>query len=148
MSVDYLVYVSQAAPTLSASDLTAILESSRSYNGDRDISGLLVYAPGRAGNRGSFMQLLEGSAEEIEALRRRIFADPRHHTKVVLESGSKPARAFADWSMAFRTASPEHLAAFPDFSDLGEEHFHCRIAEGGQDGALQFLQDFWEDGED
>lgn len=148
MSVDYLVYVSQAAPTLSDADLAAILETSRAYNSARDITGLLIHAPDRAGRRGSFMQLLEGDGAEIDDLRQRIFADPRHHTKVVLERGTKPMRAFSDWSMAFRTATPALLAAYPAFADLGEAHFHSRIAEGGQDGALQFLQDFWEAGPD
>lgn len=144
MSVDYLVYVSQAARPLAEADLEAILAASHRYNAAHDITGLLVYAPNRAGDRGSFMQLLEGDSAEIERLRARIFADSRHHTKVVLERGSKPARAFADWSMAFRAATPERLADFPAFADLGEEHFHQRVAGTQGDGALAFLQDFWD----
>lgn len=147
MSVDYLVYVSQAAPNLAEADLAAILDTSRDYNTGRDITGLLIYAPDRAGQRGSFMQLLEGDGAEIDALRERIFADRRHHTKVVLERGTKPARAFSDWSMAFRTASPDQLSAYPAFADLGAPEFHRRIAAHPQDGALQFLEEFWTDGD-
>lgn len=144
MAIDYLVYVSQAARPLSEADIAAILEASRRYNLAHGITGMLIYAPGRTGTGGSFLQLLEGDADEIERLRARIFADKRHHTKVVLERGGKPARAFPDWSMAFRAATPERLAAFPAFADLGEDFFHAKLREGGVDGALQFLIDFWE----
>jgi hypothetical protein len=89
--------------------------------------------------------VLEGEGAEIDRLRERIFADKRHHTKVVLERGTKPDRAFPDWSMAFRAATPEALAAWPALSDLGEEFFHAKLAAGGGDGAMQFLTAFRDD---
>lgn len=145
MSVGYLVYVSQADPSLNAADHEKILEQSRVYNPDHGITGMLLYAEGRGGSSGSFMQLLEGEPEELEALRKTIFADPRHHTKIVLERGTKPARDFPDWSMAFKTADASSLAAHPDFADLGEAHFHDRCVAGDVGGAMRFLCDFWDD---
>ncbi len=91
------------------------------------------------------MQLLEGEADEIEGLRKRIFDDPRHHTKIVIERGDKSDRDFSDWSMAFRTTNASELADYPEFAELGEQHFHERCAQGEVKGALEFLCDFWED---
>lgn len=143
MGVSYLVYVSAAKRGLGAADLEAILDESRTYNADHDISGLLVFARSTSGGPGSFMQVLEGDAKEIDALRARIFADPRHHTKVVLERGEKPARDFADWSMAFKSLSASDLDEHPAFKDLGEPHFLERCNRDGAEGALRFLCEFW-----
>jgi hypothetical protein len=143
MGVSYLVYVSAAKRGLSASDLETILEESRAYNADHDISGLLVFARSKTGGTGSFMQVLEGDAKAIEALRAKIFADPRHHTKVVIERGEKPARDFADWSMAFKSLSASDLDEHPAFKDLGEAHFLERCNREGIGGALRFLCEFW-----
>ncbi|MEF2549692.1 BLUF domain-containing protein, partial [Aurantimonas sp. E1-2-R+4] len=130
-------------PTLSPADLEAILAKSRSYNPLHDISGMLLFASGRDGRRGSFMQLLEGDRGAIETLRTTIFADPRHHTKIVIEEGEKPERDFADWSMAFQNATAESLAGYPAFADLGSDHFHARCQAGEAHRSLEFLKDFW-----
>lgn len=143
MSVSYLVYVSAAKRGLNAADLEAILDESRAYNAEHDISGLLIFAGSKSGGPGSFMQALEGDAKEIETLRARIFADPRHHTKVVLERGEKPSRDFADWSMAFKSVSASDLDEHPAFKDLGEAHFLERCGRDGAEGALRFLCEFW-----
>lgn len=145
MPVSYLVYVSQADSRLTPKDLEEILAESRGYNTDRGITGILLYAEGRGGSTGSFMQLLEGEEDELEHLRERIFGDPRHHTKIVLERGEKPARDFPDWSMAFKITSASELARHAQFADLGEAHFHQRCAAGEVEGALEFLCDFWDE---
>jgi len=141
--VNYLVYVSQARQGLGTADLEAILSKSRSYNPLHDISGMLLFASGRDGRRGSFMQLLEGDRGAIETLRTTIFADPRHHTKIVIEEGEKPERDFADWSMAFQSATAESLAGYPAFADLGSDHFYARCQAGEAHRSLEFLKDFW-----
>jgi hypothetical protein len=142
--ISYLVYVSQAAPELDDSSLEAILAESRAYNSKNDVTGILLFVAGRDGNRGSFMQLLEGEADEIEKLRRRIFADPRHHTKIVLEKGTKPSRDFSDWSMAFKLVEQSDLANHPQFADLAAPEFIERCKTCGAPGALEFLCDFWD----
>lgn len=144
VSTHYIVYVSQAAQALTPNDLEDILEEARSYNPRHGITGVLLFAEGEGRFRGSFMQLLEGDEAAIEALRKRIFSDPRHHTKIVLERGVKAGRDFPDWSMAFRTVDRSQLRAHPRFADLCEPHFQDRCAADGADGALSFLCDFWQ----
>ncbi|MCP3055268.1 BLUF domain-containing protein [Aurantimonas marianensis] len=141
--MNYLVYVSQARQGLDAADLRAILSTSRNYNPLHGISGMLLFASGRDGRRGSFMQLLEGDRRAIETLRTTIFADPRHHTKIVVEQGEKPERDFADWSMAFRNVTREDLTGYPEFADLGSDHFFARCEAGATHRSLEFLKDFW-----
>ncbi|NDV89550.1 hypothetical protein GTW51_23245 [Aurantimonas aggregata] len=143
LPANYLIYVSQARPALSQADLDSILATSRAYNAEKDVTGMLLFVEGRDGNRGSFMQLLEGSADELEALRKRIFADPRHHTKLVLETGVKPQRDFADWSMAFRSVVARDLTAHPGFADIGTEEFQRRCEAGEVHQSLTFIRDFW-----
>lgn len=145
VSTHYLVYVSQADSGLSPKDLESILTESRTYNPSKGITGILLYVEGDGRSRGSFMQLLEGDEIEIERLRKRIFSDPRHHTKIVLERGQKADRDFPDWSMAFKSVTQSEIRAHPAFADLGEAHFQDRCARDGMDGALGYLCDFWRD---
>ncbi|MCP1200442.1 BLUF domain-containing protein [Notoacmeibacter sp. MSK16QG-6] len=143
MALGYLIYVSQAEEGLDDDGLAEILTHSRSYNAAHDITGALLFVQGRDNRRGSFMQLLEGEPDEIERLRARIFADPRHHTKVVLEQGPLDSRKFADWSMSFRNVKPEALAAHPEFADMAEPAFLDRCLRSEVSKALPFLCEFW-----
>lgn len=144
MPVSFIVYVSQAVKDLPKSAIEAILAKSRAYNAAHDITGVLLFVEAAGARGGSFMQLLEGDGAEIEALRQRIFADPRHHTKVVVESGSKPSRDFADWSMAYKAVDPAALRDHPVFSDLSDPAFIQAARDDGAKGALAFLREFWE----
>jgi len=145
VSTHYIVYVSQADSALTPKDLEDILEESRDYNPRHGITGILLFAEGEGRYRGSFMQLIEGDEAELEKLRKRIFSDPRHHTKVVLERGRKDKRDFPDWSMAFKTVAKSDLRGHPSFAELGEAHFQERCAAEGMEGALSFLCDFWQE---
>ena len=144
MSLNYLVYVSQAAHDLSEAALADILRASQRYNAARDITGALLFVEGRDGRRGAFMQLLEGDGQELERLRARIFDDSRHHTKVVLDRGPLTQRNFADWSMAFRAVTPPDLAGHPEFADLADPGFMERCQQQGAPGAVAFLCEFWD----
>jgi hypothetical protein len=145
MSVDYLVYVSQARAGLSDSELESILAQSQDYNSAHSVTGLLLYVRRSQADGGSFMQLLEGDGAELERLRQRIFDDPRHHTKIVIEKGTKPERDFSDWSMAFKNVPQDSLATYPAFKDLGEAHFMELCRNGDVAGACEFLVEFWND---
>jgi hypothetical protein len=142
--IDYLVYVSQARPDLTDKDIARILEASRRNNAEWGLSGMLLFADKRDGRRGSFMQLLEGPADMVDKMRDRIFADDRHHTKIVLEQGRRAARVFPDWSMAYKALDDRTLAGHPDFAALGADHFMERCGRGEVTGALEFLCDFWD----
>lgn len=145
MTVHYLVYVSQARSGLDPGDFDEILFTSRRNNPKRAITGMLLFAEGRNRGSGSFMQLLKGAEPQIKSLRDRIFADPRHHTKIVLECSARPARNWADRSMDFKTATRSDPVGHPGFAELGETEFASRCSAGRGAGALSFRPEFCED---
>ena len=140
----YLIYVSQAAQPMGESDLAGILGGSRDRNAREGITGLLIYRFSPAESRGSFMQLLEGDAQAVEAAYGRIAADRRHHTKIVLEEGETARRNFPDWSMGFHNVDAKDLAAFEGYSDLGAPEFWDKARLGALPGALDLMKSFYE----
>lgn len=140
----YLIYVSQAEAPMPHRELAKILASSRAWNEAHGVTGLLIYKLSEDGRRGNFMQILEGEKVDVQAAFARITADPRHHTKIVLEEGEVAARAFPDWSMGFRNLEPGELAGHAQFRDLGEETFGARARAGTVTGALELMRSFYE----
>lgn len=94
-SVYHVLYRSRATSAPTEADLQALLEHSRTYNAQQQITGLLLYSDGQ------FLQLFEGTEAVVRALYARIQADPRHTQVVTLSDGPGPQRWFADWHMAF-----------------------------------------------
>jgi hypothetical protein len=139
----YLIYVSQASHPMSSDELGEILKFSRERNDREGITGLLIYRFRSDDRRGNFMQLLEGDAEAVEAAWRRIAADRRHHTKIVLEEGSAVDRAFPDWSMGFRNVAEADLEGFEGYSDLGSPQFWNRAQAGALPSAFDIMASFY-----
>ena len=90
-----LIYTSRACNKMSPKDLEALLIQSREKNLKINITGLLVY-----GNQ-EFVQLLEGSKDDIFDLYHTILNDERHTNVVLRWNGIVEQRSFKDWSMAF-----------------------------------------------
>lgn len=142
-TVRQLLYVSNTSRALDEASLNAILETARRNNTARAITGILLYLDG------AFLQVLEGQADVIDEIYRRITSDPRHwETQLLLD---RPApRAFGAWSMGFeRLDGPGRDGAFALTLDRALERIHaeslrdlpalvktfCRIHGGGQDPA-------------
>jgi hypothetical protein len=94
-STYHVLYRSRATYTPTETDLQTLLEQSRTYNAQEQITGLLLY------NDGQFVQLVEGPEAVVRSLYAQIRADPRHTQVVTLSEGPAPQRWFADWHMAF-----------------------------------------------
>jgi hypothetical protein len=98
----HVLYRSRATQAPTEADLQALLEWSRTYNAQHQITGLLLYSDGQ------FVQLFEGPEAVVRPLFARIQADPRHTQVVTVSEGPGPQRWFADWHMAFgHVAAPE-----------------------------------------
>lgn len=93
--VHRLLYRSQAVVPLNEAELTALVEQSRAYNDKLHITGLLCYS------QGHFVQVLEGSRTDVQALYARIRQDKRHYQVQTLSDYATATRWFADWRMAF-----------------------------------------------
>jgi hypothetical protein len=128
------VYRSKARSEITASDIDAILASSRRHNEDADITGMLLLG------KGYFVQVIEGSGPAVDRTYRRILSDPRHGDAVLLYDGSGEPRRFSGWSMGFSHMEPHaHVASVARFL----QHDHEADPYGfGPDVTLALLLDF------
>jgi hypothetical protein len=93
MSINQLVYISQAIRKMSPADLSSIQETAKANNAPIDVTGSLFY------NGGWFLQVLEGPAATLDRLYKKIELDPRHKNSRVLYNEPASFRTFPRWSM-------------------------------------------------
>jgi hypothetical protein len=103
--VHKIIYASRATRPISDADLEAILEASRRHNTEAGLSGLLVYCAE------SFLQILEGELEPLNATYERIRADDRHTDLRRLVFAPIEFRKFGDWTMGFEHLDEDRLVA-------------------------------------
>ena len=94
--LERLIYVSEAAPNLSAKGIQKIVNISHLHNQMSNITGLLVH------DEGYFLQILEGAPSDVEATYQRISQDRRHSKCQLLLAQPITQRAFPKWLMGFR----------------------------------------------
>jgi hypothetical protein len=99
--LNYIIYVSQAVKLMKEEELAELLKISRRNNEAKNITGVLLYGDG------SFIQVLEGSVNEIEFAFESIKADKRHNNITHMISGELPERNFPDWKMGFISLNKE-----------------------------------------
>lgn len=93
MSINQLVYVSQAVKKMSSEDLSDIQRVAKANNSLIDVTGSLFY------NGGWFLQVLEGPLATLDALYKKIEKDPRHKNSRILYNEPASFRTFTRWSM-------------------------------------------------
>lgn len=99
-----LCYISTARPFVTPREIETILEISRVNNRRAGVTGILLF------NGKRFLQLLEGDADAVETVYRRIARDPRHFAIVRLSERAIDAREFDHWDMAYRRFPGETAA--------------------------------------
>src|SRR5690606_6364759 len=92
----YRVYTSIASPDLTEEGVQSMLATAREHNASAEITGLLLF------RSGTFIQFIEGSAEEIDQLIFRIRRDDRHQDVRVIIEEAVDHRRFPDWRMGYR----------------------------------------------
>jgi len=100
-------------------ELSVILEQSRTSNYNHGITGMLLYVEGifasvadrsiESAVTGRFMQIIEGSKDDVECLFDKIKQDPRHVNVITLENAPSRARYFETWQMGFTALSTSDL---------------------------------------
>ncbi|MDC8787238.1 BLUF domain-containing protein [Roseateles koreensis] len=88
-----LLYASRASQPIDDSALATILKQSREHNPAEGITGLLCHADG------TFIQLLEGGRDAVNARYKQIVGDARHRDVVLLSYEEVTERQFGGWSM-------------------------------------------------
>ena len=91
----HLTYRSIAIPEITVEQIEDILKTARSFNSKNDVSGCLIFS------KGYFIQLLEGSKDNIKELMDSIDADKRHTNVDILSEGETEERIFKTWDMAY-----------------------------------------------
>ena len=99
------------------SELSELLKVSRSNNQVRNITGMLLYGDG------SFIQVLEGESEDIEAAYAAIQADSRHRNVTRILSAKIFQRNFADWKMGFMTVTKDVISKLEGYIDPASKEF-------------------------
>jgi hypothetical protein len=98
-----LIYASQATRAMRPDELTLLLASARRNNEKLGLTGLLLYC------NQSFLQVLEGEAEVIDALYQKIEGDPRHQKLRLLLRAPIDVRKYPAWSMGFDHVDEDRL---------------------------------------
>ncbi len=93
MQLYRLIYVSDVASYIDWTDLKDILLKSQENNASLDVTGLLVMISRK------FLQVLEGSAEHLNALYAKILRDSRHDHSCLISYMPISERHFSQWSM-------------------------------------------------
>jgi uncharacterized membrane protein (DUF373 family) len=112
-----LSYISTATRPMTTEDLTDILQVARIRNADKGITGMLLYS------NGTFVQVLEGEEDDLNALLEVIKRDSRHTALHVLERKQIARREYPDWTMGFKRLGREDLAEVPGINKFFEEGY-------------------------
>ncbi len=88
-----IFYVSAIAPGVTDVDMQVILGVAQVNNRRLDVTGMLAQSDGH------FVQVLEGRADAVSALMKRIRADTRHGELRVLLEEPIVQRQFSRWAM-------------------------------------------------
>jgi len=96
-----VVYISAATQHFSAEALEELLGRARANNERNGITGILLY------HDLSFLQIIEGTRDDVDRLMARIKRDPSHTSLRVVQDENISERDFKSWAMASRVANAE-----------------------------------------
>ncbi|KQY84931.1 BLUF domain-containing protein [Brevundimonas sp. Root1423] len=112
LALERLVYESTATGTTESIGNLAVILAESQRNNDRDgLTGAL------AAHRNHYIQVVEGPAQALDALLRRLESDPRHRDVTLLDREPIAERLFSGWSMANARITPDHGAALDSLVD-------------------------------
>ena len=95
-----LIYASRSTEHFHEHDIPELLQQVRLANAKQEFTGMLLYICG------SFVQVLEGQPEMIDAAYGRILGDKRHTQLTLIARESIPVREFEGWTMMHKTLDP------------------------------------------
>lgn len=121
LRLERLVYESTATGSTDSIGNLAVILAESQRNNDRDgLTGAL------AAHRDRYIQVIEGSAQTLDALLRRLETDARHRDIILLGREPIQTRVFGRWSMASARITPAHGAALDSLVD-GDELTPSRV---------------------
>ena len=133
--IHYTCYISHEAISFDDVMLDNLLDSARTSNASRGITGILLYI------QGSFIQYIEGDEKEVSRLYNTIKNDQRHKHVLKLSEGQQGHRSFNDWSMAFQRLSRKAIKKILGYNPIDME-LENRLAKGASNSAIKLIQNF------
>ena len=116
-----LVYISKAAKLLDDDDLRSIINESRQWNEDHQITGMLLYIEGQFNKIGGrFIQVLEGNEDEVKLIFDYIRNDPRHCNIMLINESNLKRRNFSSWLMGFKSMTEQEFCNTAGYFDLDD----------------------------
>ena len=106
-----IIYASASTRPFTHKELVELLKVARQKNTAADVTGMLLY------HAGCFLQVLEGPAENVEAIYAKVQTDSRHANLLLLVRETIEERAFEHWSMGFvdTTRIAGKISGFVDY---------------------------------
>jgi hypothetical protein len=95
-----LIYASRSTEYFHEHQIPDLLQQVRIANAKQEFTGMLLYISG------SFLQVLEGQPEMVDAVFSKILRDKRHTQITLIASESIAERAFEGWTMMHKTLDP------------------------------------------
>jgi blue light- and temperature-responsive anti-repressor len=95
-----LIYASRSTEYFHEHEIPDLLQQARIANAKQAFTGMLLYIGG------SFLQVLEGRPELVDAVFGKILKDERHTQVTLIASEPIPARSFEGWTMMHKTLDP------------------------------------------
>ncbi len=95
-----MIYASRAADDFHEHDLPDLLKQIRRANAKQELTGMLLYMGG------SFLQVLEGQPDMVDAVFGGILRDKRHAQLAAIGRESILERAYEGWTMMHKTLDP------------------------------------------
>ena len=99
-SLTSLIYTSQSTEEFHEHEIPDLLKQVRLANARHELTGMLLYIGG------SFLQVLEGQGEMLDAVFSTIRRDKRHTQVTVIARAAILERAFEGWTMIHKTLDP------------------------------------------
>ncbi|MEH0759927.1 BLUF domain-containing protein [Vibrio sp. 16] len=90
-----LIYASTVCDNLTQNDIEELLSISKKNNASVGVTGLLLFS------QDYFLQCLEGSRSQVNAIYQHILNDRRHKKVILLEYTEVAEREFGEWSMGY-----------------------------------------------
>jgi hypothetical protein len=108
-AVHKILYSSVATVEIDQHELETILQVSRRNNEPSQLTGMLLHHPATQLYPATFIQVLEGERDVLEAAYARIAEDPRHTDLKLLSSRATDRRLFGSWSMGLEYVTDDDL---------------------------------------
>ena len=117
-------YISSTAKQMSTEELQILLRQCRDNNARLGITGMLLYC------NHTFVQILEGEEDIVNALLETIKRDARHQNVRLLSRKPIDRREYSDWSMGFKRLSGEDFRNVEGLNDFFEKDFNASYLAG------------------